>query len=383
MEYLAAKRLLLVLDNCEHLLDAVAHQVDAIVHAVCTRVGAGDEPGGPRAGRGADGRGAVAGCPERRCRRRRSPERGSGAVVWGSGERGEERFRAHWPQRERGRGVVPAPRRHSVGARAGGGKGALDVTRGSRRPARSAVQAPHRGSRAALERHQTLRSTIDWSYDLLNPIERQALDRLSVFAGGCDLAAAEAVLAGDDLDAFDVDDVLGQLVDKSLVVADNDDDGEGALPAPRDHPPICPGTPAGERGHRGGSTPPRRTITWGYPRAPVRAYGVEITSSGLTSSRATPTTSALCSTGQSRHPRRSWRSAWSPLWRCKARPANSRPAGPRSRARSPAATDTRSFPWSPPGLRGAQRCALISSGPKTSSPSRNEPRPRSVHGYRP
>ena len=53
-----------------------------------------------------------------------------------------------------------------------------------------------RGSRAALERHQTLRSTIDWSYDLLEPTERHALDRLSVFAGGCDLAAAEAVLPG-------------------------------------------------------------------------------------------------------------------------------------------------------------------------------------------
>ena len=77
-----------------------------------------------------------------------------------------------------------------------------------------------RGSRAALERHQTLRSTIDWSYDLLDPIERRALNRLSVFAGGCDLAAAEAVLAGDDLDVVDVVDVLGQLVDKSLVVAD-------------------------------------------------------------------------------------------------------------------------------------------------------------------
>ena len=43
------------------------------------------------------------------------------------------------------------------------------------------------GSRAALERHQTLRSTIDWSYDLLEPTEQKALDRLSVFAGGCDL----------------------------------------------------------------------------------------------------------------------------------------------------------------------------------------------------
>jgi len=46
------------------------------------------------------------------------------------------------------------------------------------------------GGHAALERHQTLRSTIDWSYDLLTTTERHALDRLSVFAGGCDLAAA-------------------------------------------------------------------------------------------------------------------------------------------------------------------------------------------------
>ena len=81
------------------------------------------------------------------------------------------------------------------------------------------------GSRAALERHQTLRSTIDWSYDLLDRPSRQALDRLSVFAGGCDLPAAEAVLAGDDLDGLDIVDTLGQLVDKSLVVADTDDDG--------------------------------------------------------------------------------------------------------------------------------------------------------------
>src|SRR6185436_2200688 len=68
-------------------------------------------------------------------------------------------------------------------------------------------------------------STIDWSYDLLEPTERRALDRLSVFAGGCDLAAAEAVLAGDDLDVLDVVDRLSQLVDKSLVVADDNANG--------------------------------------------------------------------------------------------------------------------------------------------------------------
>jgi non-specific serine/threonine protein kinase len=81
------------------------------------------------------------------------------------------------------------------------------------------------GGRASLERHQTLRSTIDWSYELLGDRERQALNRLSVFAGGCGLGAAETVLGGEDLDSLDVVDVLGQLVDKSLVVADPDDDG--------------------------------------------------------------------------------------------------------------------------------------------------------------
>jgi len=77
-----------------------------------------------------------------------------------------------------------------------------------------------RGSRAALERHQTLRSTIDWSYDLLLPAEKSALNRLAVFAGGCELRAAEAILSGDDLDSAEVADVLGQLVDKSLVIVE-------------------------------------------------------------------------------------------------------------------------------------------------------------------
>ncbi len=80
-----------------------------------------------------------------------------------------------------------------------------------------------RGSRASLERHQTLRNTVDWSYDLLNPVEQAALNRLSVFAGGADLRAVEAVVSGDDLDPFDVADVLGQLVYKSLVLVDDDE----------------------------------------------------------------------------------------------------------------------------------------------------------------
>ena len=73
------------------------------------------------------------------------------------------------------------------------------------------------GDRTALPRQQTLRAAIDWSYDLLAPPERALLQRLSVFAGGFALDAAEAVGAGDDVASRDVLDLLGHLVDKSLV----------------------------------------------------------------------------------------------------------------------------------------------------------------------
>ena len=76
------------------------------------------------------------------------------------------------------------------------------------------------GDRTVLPRHQTLRATLDWSYDLLAPPERALLQRLSVFAGGFVLDAAEAVGAGDDLAPGDVLDALDHLVDKSLVAFD-------------------------------------------------------------------------------------------------------------------------------------------------------------------
>ena len=81
------------------------------------------------------------------------------------------------------------------------------------------------GSRTTVERHQTLRQAVDWSYDLLDGRERRLLNRLAVFAGGFTLEAAEAIGGGDAIDAFDVLDGLGQLVDKSLVVAEDIDDG--------------------------------------------------------------------------------------------------------------------------------------------------------------
>ncbi|GAA2522556.1 MULTISPECIES: BTAD domain-containing putative transcriptional regulator [Streptomyces] len=75
------------------------------------------------------------------------------------------------------------------------------------------------GSRTVRPRQQTLRAVVDWSWDLLDADERDVLGRLSVFSGGCDLAAAEAVCGPVALEA------LGSLVDKSLVVAAPSGDG--------------------------------------------------------------------------------------------------------------------------------------------------------------
>jgi len=75
------------------------------------------------------------------------------------------------------------------------------------------------GARTALPRHQTLGAVIDWSYELLADDERQVLDRLSVFADGCSLRAAERVCAGGQVADRDVVDLLARLAEKSLVTA--------------------------------------------------------------------------------------------------------------------------------------------------------------------
>jgi predicted ATPase/class 3 adenylate cyclase len=76
------------------------------------------------------------------------------------------------------------------------------------------------GSRTALGRQQTLQATVDWSYSLLHGAEQVLLRRLSVFAESFDLDAAEAVCGSGDVGLFDITDMLGSLVDKSLVVAE-------------------------------------------------------------------------------------------------------------------------------------------------------------------
>ncbi|MGP3937519.1 BTAD domain-containing putative transcriptional regulator [Nonomuraea sp. KM88] len=81
------------------------------------------------------------------------------------------------------------------------------------------------GRRDAPERQQTLRAVMDWSWDLLSDPERAVLRRLAVHPGGCTLTAAEAVCSGGDVRADQVVDLLARLVDRSLVTVKEDSDG--------------------------------------------------------------------------------------------------------------------------------------------------------------
>jgi predicted ATPase/class 3 adenylate cyclase len=76
------------------------------------------------------------------------------------------------------------------------------------------------GRRTAVERHQTLRTTVEWSYELLDPIERAVFDRLGVFPGSFDADAAVAVAAGEGVESWDVLDALSSLTAKSMIGAE-------------------------------------------------------------------------------------------------------------------------------------------------------------------
>jgi predicted ATPase len=76
------------------------------------------------------------------------------------------------------------------------------------------------GGRVLQERQQTLRALVDWSYEMLSEFEQTVLQRLAVFAGGFDLEAAEQVCGVDPVESFEVLDLLASLVEKSLVMLD-------------------------------------------------------------------------------------------------------------------------------------------------------------------
>jgi len=132
--------------------------------------------------------------------------------------RGTARLHADRRERSRGRPALPAPRRDPAGDRAGGGTAAHAV--GWPDPRAAARPLPFAGDGPACDAaaQQTLRALIDWSFDLCTPEERVLWARVSVFAGGFDLEAAEAVCSGDGIVRDAVLDLVTGLVDKSVLV---------------------------------------------------------------------------------------------------------------------------------------------------------------------
>jgi predicted ATPase len=285
VDFLRFKRLLLVLDNCEHLVGAVAALVEQVV-ASCPKVtvlatsreglAVSAErviPLPPMEVPDNDTLAGVAGCEAVRLFVARAGDVRPGFVV----EPGNAALLARLCRRLDGIPLaieLAAARVRSLAL--------SDIL----------LHLDHRfrlltgGRRSALSRQQTLRGAIDWSYDLLDDPERALLRRLAVFAGAFDLAAAETVGAGGPVDALDVADLVDRLVDKSLVVADPSGPSSrfrllemirGLRLGPagrirRNHGGLAPSCSVlrclrGRRGHRAART--RRAVLDGADRAGV------------------------------------------------------------------------------------------------------------------
>ena len=235
---LAAKKLLLVLDNCEHLMDACAQLVAPLLHTCpLVRVLATSQealaiPGErtwqlpslsvPKLDHSAsDGLGV-----------RAQEEAVSLLTKYEATQLFLERARAYVPVLE----ATPqnAPAVVQICQQLDGIPLAIELA-AARVRVMSIEQIAMRlsdrfrlltgGSRVALPRHQTLMASIDWSYDLLSEPERILLRRLSVFQGGCTLDAVETVCTATLLESWEALDLLFRLVDKSLVVYEERHDG--------------------------------------------------------------------------------------------------------------------------------------------------------------
>ncbi len=225
LDWLRDKQLLLMLDNCEHLLDACARFADAVLHG-CR---AAQLLATSREAFGIAGEVPV-----------RVPSLATPAPHASISLEALRQYDAVRLFMERAQIVRPdytltnqnAPALAQICQRLDGIPLAIELA-ASRLKVLSLDDINRRlddrfrlltgGSRTALPRQQTLRALIDWSDGLLSEPERALLRRLSVFAGGWTLDAAEAVCASDGIESFDVLDLLTHLVDKSLVVMDERD----------------------------------------------------------------------------------------------------------------------------------------------------------------
>ncbi|WP_410088767.1 ATP-binding protein, partial [Streptomyces sp. t39] len=205
------RRVLLVLDNCEHVVDAAAELAALILRtAPGLRVMATSqepldlageavhvvEPLGPDA--------AVRLFTERAAAR----DPGFGRAVTGGGDADREAVAEICRRLD---GIPLALELAATRVRALGVRGLADRL-GDR------FRVLTTGGRGAPARQQTLRAVIDWSWELLSAPERIVLRRLAVHSDGCDLEAAEATCAGDGVTRDEVLDLVTRLVDRSLVV---------------------------------------------------------------------------------------------------------------------------------------------------------------------
>jgi non-specific serine/threonine protein kinase len=226
-DYLRAKHLLLVLDNCEHLISACAQLAETLLQAcpdLCILATSRETLG--IAGESAFGVPSLS-VPDPRQVSSMSVDQASGVLA----HEGVRLFleRASAVQPNFGITNANAPAVAQICSRLDGIPLAIELA-AARVKALSVEQIAARlddrfrlltgGSRTALPRHQTLQALIDWSYELLSEEERVLLRRLSVFAGGWTLEATETVCAGDGLQAEDVLDLLTRVVDKSLVLVE-------------------------------------------------------------------------------------------------------------------------------------------------------------------
>jgi predicted ATPase/class 3 adenylate cyclase len=222
IEFLASKQLLLVLDNCEHLLDPVAELVEALERA-CAGVAV---LATSREGLALEGERVVP-VPALA-----APATDANVATVAESE-AVRLFvdRAAWVDPDFALTDSNIPAVAQLCRRLDGLPLAIELAAariGALTPVELARRLDRRfdalagGRRRAVQRHQTLRAAIDWSYQLCSEEERRLLARLAVFAGGCTEEAAEAVCSGDPLPSEAVFELLAGLVAKSLVVAQRD-----------------------------------------------------------------------------------------------------------------------------------------------------------------